>query len=108
MEKLSTALQTTHYTKPLNTSGSGLKNTNTKTLAEVQAIAHKLVDRLDNPSRFALYCKFAWNLPEARIWSNLETALAGRSPQRLFTWLCQRELPAANPSWPVVQSCGSN
>lgn len=93
MEKLSDLLTTN--TKTLNTSVSDVKNTNTnskpqiKTLPQVTAIAQKLTDRLHNPSRYELYCKYAWRLSESLIWTNLETAEKGRNPQRYFSYLCE-------------------
>lgn len=84
----------------LNTNSVSLKtkeinNTNTKkpkTINEVRAIAEKLCQRLNNPTRFNYYCKLAWHLPEQVIMQNLEMAEAGQNPQRLFTWLCQTSL----------------
>lgn len=75
-------------------------NSNTKkgkrTLKEVQAIASKLEDSLgkQTPSRFPLYCKYAWHLPENIIWTNLETALAATKgdSRKLFSWLCEQHL----------------
>lgn len=56
----------------------------------VDLIADKLVSLLNNPGSRIYYCKVAWSLPESVIWNNLEQAQAGKSPSRLFTWLCQR------------------
>lgn len=80
-------------TKTLNTNSvSEVKNTNTKTLTQVTQIANSLSDKLNNPSRFDFYCKVAWRLPESTIWNNLEAALKGRDPQRLFSYLCAQSL----------------
>jgi hypothetical protein len=80
----------------LNTSVSvnntKLKNTNTKTLTLVTQTAGKLVNRLNNPTRYELYCKYAWNIPENILWNNLEMAETGKNPVRLFTWLCERSM----------------
>lgn len=69
----------------------GLKNSVTDS-DKVDRIANTLVDKLSNPERRAYYCKVAWSLPEFKIWSNLEQALKGRSPQRYFTFLCQKDM----------------
>lgn len=82
----------TKNTKPLITSDSEVKNTNTRTLVEVRQIAQKLSDKLNNPSRFDYYCKVAWRLPDSKIWSHLETALAGRDPIRYFSFLTNMEM----------------
>lgn len=59
----------------------------------VDLIADEILNRLgaDYKSR-PFYCKVAWKLSEARIYSNLESALKGRSPQRLFTYLCKKDM----------------
>lgn len=62
-----------------------------RTENQVNAIAARLVDALDNPDARLFYCKVAWQLSEAQIQNNLEIALRShRSPQRYFTWLCKR------------------
>lgn len=84
------------------------KNTNTKTLTlntrtvdEVHDIAQKIEATLGKqiPSRFTLYCKYAWRLSEAKIFANLETAITPnpkvRNPQALFTWLCEQDMKKA-------------
>lgn len=86
------------YTTLNTNSVSDKKNTNTKnkpqtkTIVEVRNLAQKLCDRLNNPERFKYYCKLVWQLPERKIMQNLELAENGRSPQRLFTWLCENDL----------------
>ena len=57
---------------------------------QVDFIADKLVEAFNNPSARAYYCKLAWLLPESAIWVNYEQALAGKSPVKLFTYLCER------------------
>jgi hypothetical protein len=79
-------------TKPLITSDSEVKNTNTRTLVEVRQIAQKLCDRLNNQSRFEYYCKVAWNLSDAKIWTSLETALTGQDPAKYFSFLTSMEM----------------
>lgn len=59
---------------------------------KVDFIAQKLVTELNNPDARIFYCKVAWKLPEAKIWSNLELAKKGRSPQKYFSWLCKRDM----------------
>ena len=63
-----------------------------KTSEEVDAIANKLVEALNNPISREFYCMVGWKLSEAEIYGNLEKAKRGRSPQRYFTWLCQQSL----------------
>lgn len=58
----------------------------------VDLIADKIVLALNNPSARAYYCKIAYALPERMIWNNLEQSAKGKSPARLFTWLCQRDM----------------
>lgn len=60
--------------------------------AEVEQIAQDLCDRLDNPGAYKWYMKLAWYLPPNILYKNLEKARSGRSPQALFTWLCQRSI----------------
>jgi hypothetical protein len=60
----------------------------------VELTALQLVDKLKNPGAYAFYCKVAYALPESRIWVHLESAQKGDSPQRLFTWLCKRDMGA--------------
>lgn len=69
-----------------------LISTKTRTLKQVRHIANTLSDKLNNRSRYKYYCKVAWRLPENVIWGNLELALGGKDPQRLFTWLCEQSL----------------
>lgn len=59
---------------------------------KVEIIAKKLVDTFDNPESYRYYCKIAYSLPENIIWNNVESAMTGRNPQKLFTWLCSRSL----------------
>ncbi len=67
-------------------------NDNVTKADQVDYIADKLVERLDNSISRSYYCRVAWNLSEAKIMNNLEVALKGNNPQRLFTWLCQKDL----------------
>ena len=58
----------------------------------VDRIADKLVTSLNNPDAREFYCKVGWRLAEGRIWYNLESALRGKQPQKLFSWLCTRDM----------------
>lgn len=95
MDSLNTILQ--HNYTNTRDSVNNNKTTNTKTLAEVQQIASKLEDCLGKqiPSRYEYYCKVAWNLPEHVIWLSLESAMKGRSPQRLFSYLTTLQMKKA-------------
>lgn len=59
---------------------------------QVDLIADKITQSLNNPAARAYYCKVAYRLSEAQIARNLESALKGRNPAKLFTWLCQRDM----------------
>jgi hypothetical protein len=61
----------------------------------VEAIAYRLCEKLGSPTSFEFYCKVAYKMSEARIWSNYEKAQRGRNPARLFTWLCKREMASS-------------
>jgi hypothetical protein len=70
-------------------------NVNVKQVTDVQQIAHKLVDKLADPLSYEFFCSVAWHLPESVIWYNLEQAEKGRSPKKLFTWLCNQSMRKA-------------
>ena len=60
---------------------------------QVDRIADDIIHRLGAEMRSRpFYCKVAWSLSEARIYNHLESALKGRSPQRLFTYLCKKDM----------------
>lgn len=59
---------------------------------KVETIAKKLVDTFDNPDSYRYYCMIAYKLPENVIWNHVESAMTGRNPSKLFTWLCTRSL----------------
>lgn len=63
-----------------------------RSVEEVRRIADRLVESFNAPSDHAYFCKLAWRLPEAAIWTAVEAAKTGRQPLRLFTWLTSREL----------------
>lgn len=63
-----------------------------RTAKEVDGIADRLMDKLGTQDNRAFYCKVGWKLADNLIWSNLEIALSGNSPQRYFTWLCKRQM----------------
>ncbi len=73
-------------------SDSEAKNTNTKTLTTVRLIATQISEKLNNPLRFKYYCKVAWKLPESTIWLNLEAAMSGKEPEKLFSYLCKQDM----------------
>lgn len=96
MQKFSEITNTKQYTNSVSVKKINTKTLKTeplsKSIGEVRHIAQKLCDRLNNPSRFKYYCKLAWHLPESSIMLNLELSENGKSPQRLFTWLCEDDL----------------
>lgn len=60
---------------------------------KVDSIADEIIRRLGVGETYrAFYCKIAWTLSEARIYTNLETALKGKQPARLFTYLCKKDM----------------
>lgn len=67
-------------------------NDNVGKSKKVDLIADKLVKALNNPNARTFYCKVGWKLPENVIWNNLEDALKGRNPVKLFSWLCKRDM----------------
>lgn len=75
-----------------NDSNNINNNDNVSKSKQVDLIADKLSQELNNPVARPYYCKVGYRLSEAQIWNNLETAQRGRNPQRLFTWLCQRDM----------------
>jgi len=58
----------------------------------VERIAHQLVDKLGSEGSFEFYCKVAYKLSEAMIWSNYEKAAKGKNPGGLFNWLCRKDM----------------
>lgn len=98
-----TPTQTNVYTQNDKSNSSSNVNAITKrnlngaarasaSIKEVQAIANVLAERLDNPQSLNFYYKVAWHLPESNIWYALESALRGRNPQKLFSYLCNKEM----------------
>lgn len=67
-------------------------NVNVDKSKTVDLLADRLVSTFNNPKARALYCSFAWKLPEAKIWYNVESAQRGDNPPALFTWLCKRDM----------------
>lgn len=63
-----------------------------KKVNKVNQIANILTLKLDDQKSFKFFCKVAWELPENEIWNNLESAMAGKYPARLFTWLCIKQM----------------
>jgi hypothetical protein len=99
MEMLGNTLQTRYTvtdTGRLNKINTVTDNTVTVrriTAEQVDSIANKIVEKLNNPTRRAYYCKVAWTLPEQKIWNNLELAIEkGKNPQKYFSYLCNKEM----------------
>lgn len=67
-------------------------NVNDRT-KKVDYIADKLVRDFNSPDSRDFYCLIAWKLPEAKIWLNYEKSQKGRSPAKLFNWLCRKDIP---------------
>ena len=63
-----------------------------RSVTDVRNIAGRLTDKFQNPSRFKFYCKVAWHLSEREIANNLEAAINGRDPKKLFSYLCSQNL----------------
>lgn len=60
---------------------------------KVERVADEIIHKLGADQTYrAFYCKIAWKLSEARIWSNMETSLKGNNPARLFSYLCKRDM----------------
>lgn len=60
---------------------------------KVDDIADNIIRKLGVGDTYrSFYCKIAWKLSEARIWANLETALKGKQPAKLFTYLCKKDM----------------
>lgn len=78
-------------------SKENLKHSKTVTVQEVHHIAHKLMDKLDSPENFAMYCGYAWHIPQRRLWLYLEMVTdakakgKARNPAALFSSLCKRD-----------------
>lgn len=64
-------------------------------VTDVRRIADTLVEKLNDPNSYKFFCKVAWQLPENRIYLNLEQALSGKNPKAYFTFLCKLELSKA-------------
>lgn len=58
---------------------------------KVETIADQLVARYGSEQSRPFYCKVAWKLSEAKIWTNVEQAQKGNSPAKLFNYLCRRD-----------------
>lgn len=61
---------------------------------QVEGIAQKLVEKFGTSSWFPFYCKVAYKLSEAQIWSFCEQANGKkvRNPAKLFYYLCDRAM----------------
>lgn len=60
---------------------------------KVENIADQLVQKFGSDKYRDFYCKIAWKLSEARIWSHYEAAVKANpaQPGKLFTYLCKRD-----------------
>lgn len=59
---------------------------------QVEVIADELIHKLGaSKTSRPFFCKVAWRLTEARIWSNVEAAQKANNPIGLFIWLCKRD-----------------
>lgn len=79
----------------VNVQNTALKNNVKRGFAKSQdaeRVARMLVEKLDDEGSFKFFCKIAHKLPESVIWQAYEQAQGARSPKRLFTWLCNKEL----------------
>lgn len=77
----------------INVVNNNAMNNNVRSLIKVDAadaIADKLCKELGNNQYRTFYCKVAYKLSEAEIWSSLELAKTGNNPARYFTWLVKR------------------
>lgn len=63
-----------------------------KTENQVNSLASHIMRKLGATDNWLYYCKVAWKLSESRINDNLSTALKGNSPQKYFTWLCNKDM----------------
>lgn len=78
-----------------NVIDNGNKDKGVKSARDVELIALKLVDNFHSQQSYEFYCKVAYKLPEHIIWSNYEQAQKGRTPGKLFNWLCRRDMGSA-------------
>lgn len=68
-----------------------------RTEAQVNSLASHIMRKLKTTENWPYYCKVSWKLSESKINNNLEIALkSNRSPQRYFTWLCNRDMEKRN------------
>ncbi|HEV7736869.1 MAG TPA: hypothetical protein VGO47_05795 [Chlamydiales bacterium] len=74
-----------------------LKNSKTVTITvqEVHHIARTLTGTLNSPENFAMYCGYAWHIPQNILWMHLDMVKdakakgKARNPAALFTALCK-------------------
>ena len=59
---------------------------------DAERIARMLVEKLEDDASFKFFCKVAHTLPESVIWKCYESSQGARSPRKLFTWLCNKEM----------------
>ncbi len=73
-----------------NVANNGSKGATYERSKAVDIIALDLCERLGNRDSYKFYCKVAWRLQPSVIYNNLEQALKGREPAKLFTYLCKK------------------
>lgn len=93
------------YLKNTNINNTNTNKAKRKTIRQVHLLAYKMADKLGDPinnltgkpQHFAMYCGYAWKIPESRLFLYLEMvtdAMAkGKStnPGGLFTELCTED-----------------
>ena len=73
-----------------NVANNESKKANYERSRAIDIIALDLCDKLENRDSYKFYCKIAWRLQPSVIYNNLEQALKGREPAKLFTYLCKK------------------
>ena len=59
---------------------------------QVEAIAYKLGEVLNDSTSFNFFCKVAWKLQENVIWNNVEVAKSKRNPRAYFATVCKAQM----------------
>lgn len=91
MNKISTMLNNDNVVSKRNYNDNVTMNNDIERNQQ-DLIADKLCDQLGNHQYRAFYCKVAYKLSEAQIWSCLETAKKGKQPAKYFTWLVKKQM----------------
>lgn len=88
-----TVVRTSNYNDNYNDNGNNVKKDKYELSKRVERTADEIIRRLGVDQIYrGFYCKVAYSLSEARIWSNMESAKKGRQPARLFSYLCKRDM----------------